>query len=481
MAATSITISNTKEAIENGIFKGKLTDIYEFEPIRYTVGKNNKISQYTIVIKLLNSNNEIIPITDEMLEGGKIDSTFKVSIETISIQEGGKIREMTPTYVTTGKNIGKVNETNMVTQAFRDALRLYNIRLSKVSSNLVGRPLEDEEPSPKNDHLLMPPPMLVQKIQNNILTEEDFTNGITLQKKLNGVHYITFLNDTEIVKYSRSGLIYPKSSMPKLTKEMKTIFNNSKVFCSSNTKLLNDIKVLLQLTDGELELYKGAMPYYAGELYKHGISLNIISGQARKENTSIDLEYHIFDVFFPTVIEKGHNLISSKRQLFIDYIFEKVAPFELTNIKRVQNYPVYNMLEINALAENFIADGYEGAIARKNNGIYRYSINNYHSKEVLKIKPTFDSEFIISGFTQGTKGKDLGAIIWICSVGSLQFHVVPNMPLAERKKLYKKLSESDTIALKLPPIGKLLTVSYAELSPNGIPLQPKGIAIRDYE
>jgi len=324
--------------------------------------------------------------------------------------------------------------------------------------------------------------MLVQKIQNVPLTEIDFNNGITLQKKLNGVHYITFMDeDNSIVKYSRSGLIYPKTSMPKITRDMEVIFNNSMMFCSNNKTVLDEIKHLLNLNDEQLELYKGAMPYYAGELYKHGISLNIISGQARKEHSSIDLEYHIFDVFFPTVIEKGHNLISSKRQMFIDYIFEKTREFGLVYVKRVENFPVHNMLEINALAESFLAENYEGAIARKNSGIYRYSYNNYHSRDVLKIKPTFDEEFKIVGFTQGTKGKDLGAIIWICCTSdeSLTFHVVPNMSIDKRKKLYKKLSEPHPI--EESPIGKLLTVSFAELSPNKIPLQPKGVAIRDYE
>jgi hypothetical protein len=531
MAAKSVTVSNTKDAIDNGTFNGHFVDnVFEFNTIQYKIGRSNKTAHWTISIKLLNAAGEIIPITDDMLKNSaQLDPEFKTAIETISGQEGGKIRDVTPTYITTGKNIGKANETNIVTQAFRDALGLYNKKLSKVASNIVAEQPRRAEPSDHQEILVNllkkrledapPPPMLVQKIQNNPLTELDFANGVTLQRKLNGVHYITFMgystNDNitddnitdnnitddntiddntidgdnpdnttdenfEIIKYSRSGLIYPKTSMPKITKEMETIFNNSMMFCSSNETLLAEMKTLLDLTDAELELYKGAKPYYAGELYKHGISLNIISGQARKEHSSIDLEYHIFDVFFPSVIEKGHNLISEKRQLFIDYIFEKVAPLELTNIKRVENFPVHNMLEINALVDSFIADGYEGAIARRNNGIYIYSINNYHSREVLKIKPTFDAEFTIVGFTQGTKGKDLGAIIWLCAVPdkeNLQFHVVPNMPLAERKKLYKKLSEESASS----PIGKLLTVSYAELSPNGIPLQPKGIAIRDYE
>jgi hypothetical protein len=336
----------------------------------------------------------------------------------------------------------------------------------------------------------MPPPMLVQNIRNNKLIESDFggigddsnfangniDTGITLQRKLNGVHYITFANDTNIIKYSRSGLLYSEYSMPKITMELDILFKNALLIASSSIKRYNI---------PDIEIYKSATPYFAGELYKHGVSLNVISGQARKETSTIDLEYHIFDVFFPLAIERGHNMKSKYRQLYLDDLFRKIERLEtsktpkLQNIKRVENFKVHSMDEINTLVEEFIKDGYEGGIARKDNGIYRYSINNYHSKDVLKIKPTFDDEFPIVGFTQGTKGKDLGALIWICSLKddpNTTFHVVPNMPIKERKELYTSLKVGE-----FTKVGKLLTVSYAELSPRKIPLQPKGIAVRDYE
>jgi hypothetical protein len=123
-----IKTSFTKEAIDNGVFKGHFNDnVFEFDPIRYTNAKGDKISHWSISIKLLNAAGEIIPITDNMLENNtQLDPEFKAAIETASGQEGGKIRDVTPTYITTGKNIGKANETNIVSQAFRDALGLYN-------------------------------------------------------------------------------------------------------------------------------------------------------------------------------------------------------------------------------------------------------------------------------------------------------------------------------------------------------------------
>jgi len=505
MSATSITISDTKQALLDGTFNGAFNEdktIFRFKDIKYKVS-SGKVNNWTLLISLLDASDNIIPITDDMLQHADASAStnmngYKAIIKTESGQEGGKIKKVAPTIITEGKHIGAINETNVITQAFRDALGLYNKKLKKVATNIVvsdenlKKSTEVKKTKSKDalDATLvsavdttcpMPPPMLVQNIKNTKLTEKDFDNGITLQRKLNGVHYITFrqynASGTDIIKYSRSGLLYSENSMPKITMELDTVFNNAMEFCSNNEKTITAIQNKYNIPD--INIYRGATPYFAGELYKHGVSLNIISGQARKQKSTVDLEYHIFDVFFPTAIENGHNMESKYRQLFLDHLFKKLATFGLQNIKRVENIKVYSMDEINSLVKEFIKDGYEGGIARKDNGIYKYSVNNYHSKDVLKIKPVFDDEFPIVGFTQGTKGKDLGALIWICSLKddpNITFHVVPNMPIKERKALYTSLE-----TLKEAIIGKLLTVSYAELSPRKIPLQPKGIVVRDYE
>lgn len=544
MSAKSITIKNTKQAIIDGIIKGNFNPdntIFRFNNIRYKL-LSGKISILTLVIELLDNNGNYIPITDKMLEGGKIPDGYKAVIKKESGQEGGKIREAIPTYITEGKHLNAINETNIVTQAFRDALGTYIRTLNRVASNLVltidteGKAdaskkadvSEEERVDVKKDaskkdaskkdasekdasekkvkkkteavaekkteavaekktdvkvegNSLMPPPMLVQNIKtkNNALSESDFRNGITLQKKMNGVHYITFKNDTSIVKYSRSGLIYAPTSMPKLNVELDIVFNN----------ILKLDPKRYDIPDADI--YKDANPYFAGELYKHGIPLNLISGQARNEHTTIDLDYYIFDVFFPTAIVKGHNMESQYRQLYLDDLFVKLAPFKLQYVKRVENFEVHSMEEVDALVEQFLKDGYEGGIARKNKGEYQYSFNNYHSKNVLKIKPTFDDEFPIVGFKQGSRGKDLGALIWVCSLknnAKITFNVVPNGKSDERKEMFKELMEEGekyaTLLKKIKDEGEerpLLTVSYAELSAKGIPLQPKGIVVRDYE
>ena len=481
MAATHITISNTKSAIDNNIIKGEFNEdntIFHFTPIMYK--NKNKEYIYSLQIKLLNNDtNEMLPITDSILNNDfdfkSLGHGVKAAIETISGQVGGKIREVAPTYIDKIKNVGKKNETNIITQAFRDAYGLYNKKLQKTGNAAASESIMPSDGvafdgMPPNE---MPLPMTINK--NNKLIEEDFTNGVTIQIKYNGVRWITYKNAAgDIIKYSRNGKLFSKKSMPIISNELEILFNNCMDYGA--------LQELLGLSYEDAKYYNGATPYWDGELYKHGMTLQAISGQARKMTSTIDLDYYIYDVFFPNAIASGHHLTSAQRQKYIDYIFSKIEPFGLTHIKRVDNYEVHNTIEVKALFDEFLNNMYEGAIARKNNGIYEYSYNNHRSKDLVKLKPHLDDEFEIVGFTQGNKGKDLGAIIWVCCVEQnkeLTFTVMPNMAISERKKLFKKLTENE--AERENYIGKKLTVSYSELSATGVPQQPKGVAIRDYE
>ena len=149
MSAKSITIKNTKQAIIDGIIKGNFNPdntIFKFDDIRYKL-LSGKISVCTLFIELLDNNGNCIPITDEMLEGGKIPDGYKAVIKKESGQEGGKIREAIPTYITEGKHLNAINETNIVAQAFRDAFGTYIKQLKKVQE--ITKNIENRKTSIK--------------------------------------------------------------------------------------------------------------------------------------------------------------------------------------------------------------------------------------------------------------------------------------------------------------------------------------------
>ena len=189
---------------------------------------------------------------------------------------------------------------------------------------------------------------------------------------------------------------------------------------------------------------------------------------------------------------------SRHRQAYLDAFFAgaDAAGLAHPHVVRVENFPAADPERVDTLAKQFLKEGYEGAIARKDSAGYRYGYSNYHSANLLKIKPKQDSEFPVVDFTQGTRGKDVGAVIWICEVPDPKdprdktFHVVPkDMEYKTRYALFKRLSQ-----LVQGPSGEMvtrferdvkglpLTVEYAESSAKtGKPLQAKAKAFRTYE
>lgn len=461
MSSVSVNISNVIDSLLSSEIPAKFSDdrmVLVFNTINYE--SNKKLYKYIIKIQLEDLiMTQLIPIKEEYLTNIKLEHHRAIIISE-SGQINGKIRDVQPTFVDNGKNIGKKNETNCLTQAIRDALskyNKYNKKSNEISNNIIIEPV-------------LYPPMLASKLNDRkltTLTQNDFDLGITAQKKLNGVHLVAFNNGKEVVMYSRNCNIYKGcSSIKKELFEMTSIWNKI-----TNT---NQIR------------------YFAGELYLHGKPLNWISGQARKDIDEDLLEYHIFDTFMDTNGNIGYT--SLDRQKFLDEFFKyKIDKFP--HLIRVENYKVISMDNAKQLCSKFISENYEGCILRKDNGLYTYSINGYHSTDLIKLKLKHDSEFQVMEMTQGIKGKDVGAIVWICQVPKESpnynpkdnlFNVVPSgMTYEQRYKLYKYLNEKieDNITRFDKEIkGLLMTIEYPELSnKTGKPLQAKAIGFRTYE
>ena len=156
----------------------------------------------------------------------------------------GKIKKSPPTYVREGKNIGKKNQTNAFTQALRDALSKYNKQLAKSSEDSV-----------EYNGVKLYPPMLAQLATVN---EQLFTDNqcLFIQKKLNGVRAVATLDsNNDVVMYSRTRKIYP--GFDYIKEELRKCLS---YFVTEYNKRV----------------------YLDGEIYKHGESLQLISGTARR-------------------------------------------------------------------------------------------------------------------------------------------------------------------------------------------------------
>ncbi len=319
--------------------------------------------------------------------------------------EGGKIRDTVPTIVTKGKNIGKKNATNPFTQALRDALSVYTKQVDKASRETLGVSKRY-------------PPML-SEIYGDHVDGINFAAGVYVQRKYDGVRTVA-MYDPEAHKDNLGRMV------------------GSVIFYSRTRKTYPGFEYIRQeLIHGLQELHtRGINLYIDGEMYKHGMKLQDISGYARREDkpTDVRIDYMVYDVFIP----EQPTLKYSERKVILDKFFAEYGPFK--HIHNVETFTANSDHDVKEYFKKFLSEGYEGAMIRPDLP-YRYSDGGYHSRNLLKLKQTLDAEFKIVGYTMGEKGKTADAILFICETDTgIKFNVTPAMEIPERMELAKKMT-----------------------------------------
>jgi DNA ligase-1 len=206
-----------------------------------------------------------------------------------------------------------------------------------------------------------------------------------------------------------------------------------------------------------------------GELYVHGWTFQKIIAAVKKKRDDTDLlEYHIYDSPHPTLPfemrlpQKGVGATMYPRHCQGWTIIGK-------NIKFIATHDVVDQAEFDVYEGMFVQQGYEGMMVRNQNSPYKYK---YRSYDLQKVKRFLDNEYKIIGGKDGT-GRETGLVIFRCSTSNgLEFDVRPRGTHEERAVIFKNLTDY---------IGKHLTVRYQELTDDGRPRFPVGIAVRDYE
>ena len=213
-----------------------------------------------------------------------------------------------------------------------------------------------------------------------------------------------------------------------------------------------------------------------GELYKHGKSLQQISGAARMEKTAEGcdwLEYYVYDIMVP-------NTPFEKRQVYLNELQEFLGQTEFNpekewnkNDLRIHVVPHEYVHgenkkdQIIALHNQYVSEGWEGCVARDISKSYKYG---GRGNEMIKFKMYQDAEVEITGISEGLRPEDM-----CCTLKTeegIEFKAKP-MGSRELKEQYRE--DLDKL------IGKMATVKFFYLSDEGTPLQPVLKAIRDYE
>jgi len=379
-----------------------------------TVDARGRTRVWYIVVRLIDGDNipKVSVNWDDIFTETDTKNSIAQTWTVHGLVDGNKTKSI-PTYTRTGKNIGRKNETSVFEQAVSEAKSKYNKKNNVVKNRYYPMAVHKYDATPRDESKRIRYPVAVQR-------------------KLDGGRMIAYF-DAKVILYSRK------------LKDVK------------NTLIERDLKSLFVK-------YPGI--YLDGEVYKHGMSLQNISGAMRKEKKELKLEYHIFDVFFP---DKQLPYIERKQ------ILDEILPESVGLIKKVQTYIADTKEEETKLYQQFLDEKYEGSIVRNLDAFYEHAIDREkRTYQARKRKPRSSDEFKITGFTQGTKGKDVGAIVWILETSDGHpFTAVPvDMTYEERYQLFNEMSIKNTYK------NKMMTVEYDDISENGVPLRAKAKCIR---
>jgi len=246
-----------------------------------------------------------------------------------------------------------------------------------------------------------------------------------VQPKLDGVRCLIYMENGEVVFQSRQNNRYEPLE-----------------------HLVNEVKEILLRAPGIV---------LDGELYAHDIGFeNVISMIRRAKVRHPDIhkiKYHLYDLFY-----REKEMTYQVRRSLLCSLYK-----EEPNVVLVDSIQLSNLSEINELLHKFISLHYEGIMIR-GNGVYKHG----RSKDLLKYKLFKDDEFEVVGHHEGNGGIP----IFECKTGDKIFSV------AMKGTMESKIERMENVQNYY---GKMLTVKYQELSLDGIPRFPVGIAFRDYE
>lgn len=339
------------------------------------------------------------------------------------------------TEITSGVNIGKANETTIVEQARFVATSMFNRLKDKGYKTLEDYGVPDEaqlikllkDVTENTDAQGFKKPMLAQKYVEGI-AEYPFC----VQPKLNGARCLAVCTEEGVKLLSRSG---------------KQYFNENI----------------------ERELNKVMKPgmIFDGEIYQHGETLQgIISKLKRQKEVHPEahkLRYVVYD--YPSV----NGVYQQRWKAFLKVVSAYLGVVnEKCPLEFIQNKWVDNKEQFDKLHAEFIGKGYEGTMVRTDTHNYEFG---YRSKSLLKRKDMQDDEFKIVGYKEA-RGRNKGTVVFRCATKDREFDVVPEGSMEYKAELFKNAEKY---------IGKMLTVRYQELSEDGVPIFPVGVAIRDYE
>lgn len=208
-----------------------------------------------------------------------------------------------------------------------------------------------------------------------------------------------------------------------------------------------------------------------GELYKHGKSLQQISGAARMEKNAYDmdwLQYYVYDIVEPTLTfkERLQWLEIIKKELNVGFDAEHEFKEGELQVQMVPHQPVKGWKAIEELHNQFVLEGWEGCVIRDPEKTYR---PNGRTNDMIKVKKYRDDCFKVIGKEPGLRGAEDMVFIMQMKDGRT-FKAKPFGDRDQKQEYWDNFDEKYK-----GHIGECKFFYYSE---DGIPLQPSFKAFR---
>jgi ATP-dependent DNA ligase len=336
----------------------------------------------------------------------------------------GKMNEVSR-IITTGKNIGKSNETTPYEQAILEAKSV----AKKKSDEGYSETIEERGVLPVVLPMLAHDWNKVKKTPNVPLY---------VQPKIDGVRMIAVRGDDDTV------VLTTRKGKPIVSMEHIAVF------------LRNHMPKNFVL-DGELFSYEKTFEEITGIVRRN-------TPKKGEEDASLAIKFHVFDAF---VLGKESMPFVERSKLLDPFraIVDDSTPLVIVDTKYITTRE-----QIDDVHHTYTGEGHEGTMYRTPSGPYKIRLR---SRDLLKRKDFETEEYKIVDAVEAD-GKDKGTVIWVCETeeGGTRFNVRSRGTLSQRGIWWDEREEH---------IGKMLTVRFQNLSEFGVPRFPVGLTFRDYE
>jgi ATP-dependent DNA ligase len=203
------------------------------------------------------------------------------------------------------------------------------------------------------------------------------------------------------------------------------------------------------------------------EIYSHDIPFEKIMSLVRKTKPTpedlIESEKIVKIYIFDGVIDNKNEGFAKRFDILKKEINNLIGKSK--HIVFVDNYEVNSHEEIKKYHDQFVQEGFEGAMIRISDAPYQ----NKRSKNLLKLKSFNDDEFIIKDIIEGIGGRaNMAGNLLLKMKDGRTF----GAGIRGGEEYYKELLKN-----KNQLIGKQATIRYQELSKDGIPRFPVAINI----